>query len=168
MVTRQAHGVRLTEPWHFHPAVAALAARKKISPGLAWELASQLRLRAVANDDIAGGVRHLRSIYREWFEAPMDNPYQTETRLWMAWNRDASHRGPMPPVLREELYDRSPADIVTLPHVVKALGGRAAFDGEPLTANPYAYGDARHALWEEGWAEEVKLHPRQGGWRYFR
>ena len=152
----------MNESWQFHPAVAAI--RNRLDPVSAWFYAEQLRCRGIARDDFAGAVRHLRAMARAFGHSVDINPYAPGSALHAAWGADCRRNGAYPSDLPQEVIDCGKPDAmaVTLPHVVEALGGRMAFDGEPLQANPYPMSDARYRQWETGWAREVARHvPKQ-------
>lgn len=150
----------MSESWQYHPAVAAI--RERVPATDAWAYAQELRARNIARDDYASAVRHLRAMLRADSYSVEVNPYAPGSPLHAAWETDCCRNGAAPSDLPEELRSKPDAMTLTLPHVVEALGGRMAFDGQPLQANPYPASDVRHRQWEEGWAREVARHvPKQ-------
>lgn len=143
----------MSENWQFHPAVSPLCG--SLPATVAWNCAMELRCRGIERDDFAGGVRHLRSILREWGYQVDQNPYRPDTPLHEAWQHDLRLHGAWPASLPEELQSKPAAMAISLKHVVEALGGRAAFDGAAMNANPYAASDPRQRQWEDGWLREV-------------
>lgn len=152
----------MSELWQFHPAIAAL--RNRMSSIVAWGYARELALRGIAHGDHAGAMRHLRSMMREGGYVVDANPYPSSSPFHAAWQADFERNGAHPAALPDSVRDVGKPDplVVTLPHVVEAIGARMAFDGDPLTANPYAPNDDRHRQWERGWLSEVaRVVPKQ-------